>query len=160
LLEALRLAITEAAPGNTEELAAAIADAQTPVVALTLRHDRLDNFWFCLLHELAHIGLHLRDANDSFLDDMDLRDTPARNETTQEIEADTAAEEALIPRAEWAEAKLNRSPSYARISAFAQKLGVHQAIIAGRIRYETKDYRKFSPLLGVGEVGRLISEKK
>ena len=136
-----------------------VADAKTPVVALTLRHDRLDNFWFCLLHELAHIGLHLRDANDSFLDDMDLRDTPARNEATQEIEADTAAEEALIPRAEWAEAKLNRSPSYARISAFAQKLGVHQAIIAGRIRYETKDYRKFSPLLGVGEVGRLISEK-
>ena len=32
----------------------------TPVIGLTLRYDRLDNFWFCLLHELAHIGRHLR----------------------------------------------------------------------------------------------------
>jgi HTH-type transcriptional regulator / antitoxin HigA len=28
----------------------------TPVVGLRLRYDRLDNFWFCLPHELAHIG--------------------------------------------------------------------------------------------------------
>jgi hypothetical protein len=32
---------------------------RTPVVGLTLRYDRLDNFWFCLLHELAHVGRHL-----------------------------------------------------------------------------------------------------
>lgn len=137
-----------------------VADANAPVVALTLRHDRLDNFWFCLLHELAHVGQHLRAATDAFLDDMDLRDTPARNEDKREQEADLAAEEALIPRAEWDAAKLTRTPSYARISAFAQKLGVHQAIVAGRIRYETKDYRKFAPLLGAGEVSRLMAEQK
>ena len=28
----------------------------TPVIGLTLRYDRIDNFWFCLLHELAHVG--------------------------------------------------------------------------------------------------------
>jgi HTH-type transcriptional regulator/antitoxin HigA len=136
-----------------------VADANAPVVALTLRHDRLDNFWFCLLHELAHVGQHLHAASDAFLDDMDLRDTPARNEDEREQQADLAAEEALIPRAEWETAKLTQMPSYARISAFAQKLGVHQAIVAGRIRYETKDYRKFAPLLGTGEVSRLIAER-
>jgi HTH-type transcriptional regulator/antitoxin HigA len=137
-----------------------VADAKAPVVALTLRHDRLDNFWFCLLHEVAHVGCHLHTSRDAFLDDMDLRDTPARNEDQREREADLAAEEALIPRAEWEAAKLTRTPSYARISAFAQKLGVHQAIVAGRIRYETKDYRKFAPLLGTGEVSRLMAEQK
>lgn len=136
-----------------------VADAGSPVIALTLRHDRLDNFWFCLLHELAHVGLHLHDAGDAFLDDMDLRDTPARNEDHREREADEAAEEALIPRAEWDAAELTRAPSYARISAFAQKLGVHQAIVAGRIRYATKDYRKFAPLLGAGEVNRLLAHE-
>ena len=30
-----------------------------PVIGLTLRYDRIDNFWFTLLHELAHVGLHL-----------------------------------------------------------------------------------------------------
>jgi len=27
----------------------------SPLVALTVRHDRLDNFWFTLCHELAYI---------------------------------------------------------------------------------------------------------
>jgi HTH-type transcriptional regulator/antitoxin HigA len=31
----------------------------TPVVGLTLRCDRVDGFWFCLLHELAHLGCHM-----------------------------------------------------------------------------------------------------
>ena len=35
-----------------------------PVAALTLRYDRLDNFWFTLLHELAHIALHM-DGNQT-----------------------------------------------------------------------------------------------
>lgn len=30
-----------------------------PVIALIMRHDKLDTFWFCLLHEFAHIALHL-----------------------------------------------------------------------------------------------------
>jgi len=136
------------------------ADTGSPVVALTLRHDRLDNFWFCLLHELAHVGRHLRGLGDAFMDDMDLRDAPARNEDPREREADEAAEEALIPRAEWEAARLTRAPSYARVTAFAQRLGVHPAIVAGRIRHETKDFRKFAPLLGSGEVSRLLAYEK
>jgi len=31
----------------------------TPIVTLTLRHDRIDNFWFALLHELVHVHKHL-----------------------------------------------------------------------------------------------------
>ena len=31
-------------------------------VALTLRHDRLDNFWFALLHELIHVLRDLENA--------------------------------------------------------------------------------------------------
>ena len=30
-----------------------------PVIGMTLRHDRLDNFWFTLAHELGHLHLHL-----------------------------------------------------------------------------------------------------
>jgi HTH-type transcriptional regulator/antitoxin HigA len=42
--------------GRVERLVAAEG---RPVVALTLRHDRIDNFWFTLLRELANVGLHL-----------------------------------------------------------------------------------------------------
>jgi len=47
----------------------------TPVIGLTLRYDRLDHFWFCLLHELAHIGRHMDGKRDeAFSDDLSLRD--------------------------------------------------------------------------------------
>ena len=50
-----------------------------PVIALTLRYDRIDSFWFCLLHELAHVGRHMdRDAGTAFIDDLSLR-KPDRN---------------------------------------------------------------------------------
>src|SRR5690606_3956826 len=39
--------------------AALLTEAGTPVVALTVRYDRLDNFWFTLLHECAHVVKHL-----------------------------------------------------------------------------------------------------
>jgi HTH-type transcriptional regulator/antitoxin HigA len=41
---------------------AAILYGDKPVIALTLRYDRLDNFWFVLLHELFHVIKHLRKA--------------------------------------------------------------------------------------------------
>ena len=45
-----------------------------PVIGLTLRYDRIDNFWFTLLHELAHVGRHLsEDSDDWFADDFTLR---------------------------------------------------------------------------------------
>ena len=41
-----------------------------PVIGLTLRYDRLDNFWFTLMHELAHISLHFNQDLSSFYDDL------------------------------------------------------------------------------------------
>lgn len=38
-----------------------------PIVALTLRHDRIDNFWFALLHEVAHVALHLTTKAPAFI---------------------------------------------------------------------------------------------
>ena len=40
--------------------AAFLLPAGRPVIGLTLRYDRLDNFWFVLFHELAHVVKHLR----------------------------------------------------------------------------------------------------
>ena len=49
-----------------------------PVIGLTLRYDRIDNFWFCLLHELAHVGRHMDDGEgDAFVDDLTLRNLRA-----------------------------------------------------------------------------------
>jgi len=131
-------------------------DDGTPIVALTLRYDRLDNFWFSLLHELAHVGRHFDGDVEAFVDDFTLREAPLRHEDSREKEADEWANEALIPQAEWETSGLQSHASYAGIIAFSQRMGVHPAIVAGRIRHQTKNYRAFAPLLGTGEVRKQL----
>jgi HTH-type transcriptional regulator / antitoxin HigA len=124
-----------------------------PVVGLTLRYDRIDNFWFCLLHELAHLSKHLSvDGNNIIIDDLDLRKFD--DEDSIEHEADYLAQEALIPSDIWATMGLSEGnfPTLMQILAYARKLNVHPAIIAGRIRYEKSNYRKYSNLLGHGTI--------
>jgi HTH-type transcriptional regulator/antitoxin HigA len=131
---------------------AAMLDQGRPIVALTLRHDRLDNFWFVLLHELAHVGRHLDQNHPFFADDLDSPDKADR----QEAEADEMASEALIPASEWDSAKLKGSPTPMMAMALADRLCIHPAIVAGRIRHEKNNYRLLPRLLGQGEPGRQL----
>ena len=126
-----------------------------PVIALTLRYDRIDNFWFCLLHELAHVGRHM-DNNDgsAFVDDLTLRAVKAGREDAREAQADEWAEEALIPRVVWEASAARDDPTPMTVMNLAQALQVHPAIVAGRIRYEQRNYRLLSQFVGTGEVRR------
>ena len=126
-----------------------------PVVALTLRYDRLDNFWFCLLHELAHVGRHM-DNNDghAFVDDLTLRSLDAGRQDPREAQADDWAEEALLPRMTWEASTAREHPTPMAVLDLAQALHVHPAIIAGRVRYERRNYRLLSQFVGTGEVRR------
>lgn len=141
-------------PGTHLDGAAVMADRNRPVIGLTLRHDRVDNFWFCLLHELAHLSLHVRDEADGFYDDLDT-DT---GDDTSEREADDLASEALVPETAWAQspAKNLRSPEAAR--HLAERLKIHPAIVAGRMRHEAKNFRILNQLVGSGEVRILFQE--
>lgn len=114
-----------------------------PVIGLTLRYDRLDNFWFTLVHELAHVALHGGDAS-AFYDDLEAASDP----DPKELEADRLAAAALIPESAWLEWEATTPHSSASIEAFAQSIRVHPSIVAGRLRHETGDFRSFSRLLG------------
>lgn len=118
-----------------------------PVIGLTARYDRLDNFWFCLLHELAHVHLH-RGSADAFLDDLDLdgRTHP------EEREADRVARDSLIPPEDWKESAARSDPTMMNVIGFANWLGIHPAIVAGRVRHERNDFRRLTQLVGTGEV--------
>lgn len=119
-----------------------------PVIALTLRYNRLDNFWFTLFHEIGHVVKHLGTAGgkDGFLD-TDI-DSASINEV--EREADRFALTSFIPDAEWD--RLGSLESADDIRAAAKKLAIHPAIIAGRLRREAGDYRKHRTLIGQGQL--------
>jgi HTH-type transcriptional regulator/antitoxin HigA len=119
-----------------------------PLIALTLRFDRLDHFWFTLCHELAHVALHL-DRNDmeAFFDDL------AQNGVSGcEKEADEFASEVLIPKKDWLAAQVDTHPTRDKILKLAEKLRISPAIPAGRVRYCNNDYTLFRDLVGAGRV--------
>ena len=119
-----------------------------PVVALTLRHDRLDNFWFCLCHELAHVALHLEEGGDDcFFDDFN-----EKKGNELEEEADRFARDALIPPKVWANARIRDSHTPIAVMEFAGDRRINPAIVAGRIRWEKNNYRILTRMLGRDEV--------
>ena len=121
-----------------------------PVIGLTLRYDRIDNFWFSLMHELAHVGLHLDNGEDeSFIDDLSLNVTDPL-----EKEADRHARDALIPAEIWESNPVRERATVLEVYDLAQELGVHPAVIAGRVRHEKGNYRLLSQLVGSGKVRR------
>ncbi len=128
--------------------AALLLPEGSPLVALTLRHDRLDNFWFTLFHELAHVALHLDGKEEiTFFDDLDEKGTDSR-----EKEADAKALESLIPKAEWSRARLSIRSSSEKVIEFARRLGISPAIPAGRIRHQSKNYQRFNELIPRGKL--------
>jgi HTH-type transcriptional regulator/antitoxin HigA len=42
------------------------------------------------------------------------------------------------------------------VVSLAKQLGIHPAIVAGRIRYERKEFRIFTNLVGIGGVRDII----
>ena len=124
----------------------------SPVVAMTLRYDRIDHFWFTLCHELAHLALHQsEDGWEVFLDNLESTDT-----NDIEVEADQWATEALIPYEIWEASGLSQSPTIPAILEFSARNRVHAAIPAGRIRRERRNYKIFSKLVGNGQVRGLF----
>ena len=127
-----------------------------PIIALTLRYDRLDHFWFTLCHELAHVILHLGRGHEAqFLDDLD-----AKGRSQKEAQADRAALDNTIPEAKWKAFRRKRIPSRMDIEELATSLRLHPAIVAGRYRRETDDYRVFSDLVGSRRVRTLFQMDK
>ncbi|MDO5510758.1 MAG: HigA family addiction module antitoxin [Weeksellaceae bacterium] len=107
-----------------------------PVIALTLRHNRIDNLAFTIFHELGHIALHFE--NNKEIRFLDLKDM---EENAYENEANLYAQECLIPVDYWNDLRRNYLPLCdAMIRTFADKYRIHPAIILGRACFEMKYY--------------------
>lgn len=135
---------------------AAIMSSNGPIIGLTLRYDRLDNFWFCLIHELAHILLHLEGKQKIIFDDLDSEafDNPV------EIEADKLAGEVLIPEDVWRTSPARTLKSPAAAKSLAKKLNINVAIVAGKMRHHFRSYRILTQLVGSDQVRRCFPNVK
>jgi HTH-type transcriptional regulator / antitoxin HigA len=124
----------------------------SPVIAMTLRHDRLDNFWFVLFHELAHIALHLKhDNNKQYLEDFE-----NLGDVFEEEEANEWAAESLIPSEVWKLGNLSEASSVEDVIKFSKTIRIHPSIPAGRIRRESGNYTLFQRIIGRSKVRKFF----
>ncbi len=124
-----------------------------PVIGMTLRYDRLDNFWFVLFHELAHVVKHLRKGKiEDIFDDLDIEGDDV------EREANDFAGNMLIPDDMWETALARYVRTEEAIREAAIKLKIGTAIIAGRIRKEANNYVILKDMVGLGEVRKQFTE--
>lgn len=137
---------------------AAMHDAEgAPIIGITIRNDRLDSFWFTLLHELAHAWKHLAER-DIAITDESVED--GHDDDAKEAEANRIARDTFIPRSLWKRSEAFLRPSFETIHALANQLHISPAIVAGRLRREKTGYAAFSRLVGYRQVRKLFPEVK
>ena len=146
----ISLVIERHLPGTLLDGAALASTDHHAIVAMTLRHDRLDNFWFTLLHEIGHLKLHIRPGEYTAI--FDDNDSPAADKVEQD--ADYFAQEALISEDKWKLAVSRFTRNEKAVLNDAKRFGVAPAIIAGRVRREANDYTLLRSLVGNGDVRR------
>ena len=123
-----------------------------PVIGLTLRRDAIDNFWFTLLHEVAHVILHFRTGLASgFFDDMEHVEVDEF-----EKEANSFASDLLVPEEVWSRSPARIAKTSSPVENLAKQLDISPSIIYGRIRFERKNYTIFSDKIGRGTVQKLF----
>ena len=113
-------------------------DETSPVIALSLRLDRIDGFWFTLAHELGHVkrrdGLRRKPM-------LDIHIVSEGGENLEkhviEDQVNSFATDFLVPRSELDNFILRIRPLYGRqkIINFAKTIGVHPGIVVGQLQF-------------------------
>jgi len=122
-----------------------------PVVGMTLRYSRLDNFWFTLMHELSHVFLHYDEIGTPIIEDLQLE-----SHELLEKQANKYAQNILIPRRDWYRCPPRYERTNESIIKFASKLSIHPSIVAGRLQKEIDRFDLFRDIVDSTNVSELI----
>ena len=137
----IRLVIVQHLKGTKSDGVALWLDPTSPVIGMSLRYDRVDNFWFTLLHELSHIQ-HKHECPV----DEDILATSTAKPAFEQV-ADNEAAAALVPH-EHLTSFIQRCNSLyysERVVQFSRSMGVHPGIVVGQLQHlKQLNYQQFS----------------
>lgn len=142
----IRFVIVETLPSAKIDGVCMWLDATAPVIGMSLRFDRIDNFWFVLRHELEHVLCG--HGQDAVAVDADLegdRKGTGDNIPEEERVANFAGSEFSAPKAKMDAFIARKDPLYSErdLLGFARSLGVHPGLIVGQLQYRTGRYNLF-----------------
>jgi HTH-type transcriptional regulator/antitoxin HigA len=133
----IRLVVVEVLPGAKIDGVCTWLDDHSPVIGLSTLHDRLDNFWFVLRHEIEHV---LQGHGKDRIAIIDHLPGDASSATTgadeEEAVANEAAAEFCIPQAKMNSFYARKNPYFSEkdVLGFASVNGVHPAIAVGQLQ--------------------------
>ncbi len=135
----VRLVVVESLPNAKIDGVCFWLSKSSPVIGLSIRFDRIDNFWFVLRHEIEHV---LRgDGREQEIIDVDI-DASASDEglPPEEVAANAAAADFCIPQAEIDSFVARKAPYFAErdVLGFARRINVHPGLVVGQIQRRTQ----------------------
>jgi HTH-type transcriptional regulator / antitoxin HigA len=154
----IRFVVVEHLPQTRIDGACLWLNEISPVVAISARYDRIDWFWFSVLHEMKHIKN--RDGLNAYKPfDIDLvGDKAIRSEEKPDVEkqADAFAAAFLVPSRDLNLFIARVRPLYSKIKlqAFASQIGVHPGIVVGQLQFkdEIKYYHNREMLVKIRDI--------
>lgn len=142
----VRFVIVESLPAAKIDGVCFWLDDAAPVIGMSMRFDRIDNFWFVLRHECEHI-LQGHGRSAVILDtDLDGENAgTGENISEEERIANEAAAEFCVPKSKMDAFIARKAPFFYEqdIRGFASTLRVHPGLVAGQLRHRTKQYNRF-----------------
>jgi HTH-type transcriptional regulator/antitoxin HigA len=124
-------------PGAKIDGACFWLEKNAPVIGMSLRFDRIDNFWFVLRHEIEHV-LRKHGQTTEVIDAELEGERAGTGPTVSEDErvANAAASDFCVPKAEMESFIARKSPFFSErdVLGFARRIEVHPALVVGQIR--------------------------
>jgi HTH-type transcriptional regulator/antitoxin HigA len=150
----IRFVIVESLPSSKIDGVCFWLNESRPVIGMSLRHDRIDNFWFVLRHELEHvIQLHGRtDGRATVMLDTELEEKIAASTTNipkEENIANQAAADFCVPKKSMDSFIARKSPLFTErdVIGFSRTLNLHPGLIVGQLQHHTGRYELFRKYL-------------
>ncbi|MFA7504217.1 MAG: HigA family addiction module antitoxin [Burkholderiaceae bacterium] len=131
----VRLVFVESLAGSKMDGACFWLDDAKPVIGMTLRFDRIDNFWFVLRHEIEHVLREDGKAENRAVIDTDVGDSKEKLPEC-ELLANAAGADFCVPTAALDDFIARVQPYFSeeRVLRFAQRIQVHPGLVVGQLQ--------------------------
>ena len=131
----VRLVCVESLAGSKMDGACFWLDGSKPVIGMTLRFDRIDNFWFVLRHEIEHVLREDGKAESRPVIDTDLGDSREHLPECERI-ANAAGADFCVSTSDLDDFIARVQPYFSeeRVVRFAQRISVHPGLVVGQLQ--------------------------
>ena len=130
----IRFVVIEALPGSKIDGACFWLNKASPVIAMSMRFDRIDNFWHTLFHEIDHVS-H-KEGMDAPILDVDIQSIDGSQIDDKELRANEVAASRLVDPTELEGFIARVSPIFTddQILGFSRRIGSHPGLVVGQLQ--------------------------